>query len=178
MKVAFFDRDGTVIQDYADQEWKDINKPEFLPYAIESMQQVSGLGYKIIFISNQYLINDGIITDSRFQRVNNMFLNTLKRNGVEILDFYYCPHSEKEGCKCKKPKPGMILKALEEYPEIDLKSSFYVGDSEADIGISKYFDLEMFYLGKLNETTNQKKVFEIKDLQELVTRLKNLISEK
>lgn len=172
VKVAFLDRDGTVIKDYDDDEWINITQPEFLPYALESLKKICDLGYKIIFISNQYLINDKKISIDQFKAVNELFLSALKEYGIDILAFYYCPHSEEENCNCKKPKPGMILSALADYPMIKLESSFYVGDSEVDLGIASYFDLKTFYLKKLKANHGFEKVHEIKDLREVLANIK------
>lgn len=172
MKIAFFDRNGTVIKDYKDQEWARVVEPEFLPEAFENLRAVRKLGYEIIFISNQSLINEGIISEKQFSETNGIFLNRLQEEGIDVLDFFYCSHTNQENCNCKKPRPGLILEALLKYPEIDLKASFYVGDSEADIGIAKYFKLKMFYLGGDMQERVAQSIHPISHLKELVEALK------
>lgn len=85
MKIAFLDRDGTIIKDYPDEKWAMIKHSQFLDGSIAGMKKLIENGYYIIIITNQYLINDDIIT----------------------LDQYHC--------NCKKPKLGMINQALAEY---------------------------------------------------------------
>lgn len=62
MKIAFVDRDGTINKDYPDDDWRFIKEPEFLEGSIEALKEIRKKDYQIIIITNQYLINDGIIT--------------------------------------------------------------------------------------------------------------------
>lgn len=62
MKIAFVDRDGTIIEDYQDDVWSHIDEPVFLDGSLRALKEIIGKGYQIIIITNQYLINDGIIT--------------------------------------------------------------------------------------------------------------------
>lgn len=62
MKVAFLDRDGTIIEDYEDEKWKYVKEPVFIEGAIKALKAMKEKGYEIIIITNQYLINEGIIT--------------------------------------------------------------------------------------------------------------------
>lgn len=144
MKAAFLDRDGTIVKDYPDSEWASIKTIEFLEGSIEALKYIQNKGFEIIIITNQYLIGEKIIKLEDYQSFNNLFLKTLKRNGVDILDVFYCPHARSENCKCIKPNPGLINQALHKYPDIDLKESFYVGDSLCDMQLAKSFNL-MFY---------------------------------
>lgn len=146
MKVAFLDRDGTVIHDYPDLMWKYVKRPVFFEESIVTLKKLNELGYQIIFISNQYIINENIITQDQFEKINNLFLNHLKNNNVKILDFFYCPHTDDEKCNCKKPKPGLIMQALEKYPDIDMNMSIYIGDSIADVRLANLFNLKMFFI--------------------------------
>lgn len=144
MKVAFLDRDGTIIKNYPDMEWAKIKTPEFLEGSIEALKYIQNKGFEIIIITNQYLIGEKIIKLEDYQSFNNLFLKTLKRNGVDILDVFYCPHTRSENCKCIKPNPGLINQALNKYPDIDLKESFYIGDSVCDMKLANIFNLEFY----------------------------------
>ena len=66
LKIAFLDRDGTLIKDYPDEKWRGIKEPEFLEGSIEGLKRLKEMGYDFIIITNQYLINDGIISLIRF----------------------------------------------------------------------------------------------------------------
>nr|WP_269135860.1 HAD-IIIA family hydrolase [Sporosarcina cyprini] len=144
MKAAFFDRDGTIIEDYLDEEWTGVSEPVFLPGAIETLRQVRQKGYDIIIITNQYLINEGFITIKQYEKIQAKLLLELEKQGVDILAVYYCPHRRNEGCDCCKPETGMILQALNHYPSIDLKSSFVIGDSEVDVELARRMGMRGF----------------------------------
>ena len=160
MKIAFLDRDGTIIHDYPDADWRHVKEPEFYPDSIEFLRELQKCGYQFIFVSNQYLIADGIITEEQFHEVNNKFLQTLTDNNIDALKFLYCPHNEGNNCNCKKPNTGMIDVALAEFPEIKLNKSFYVGDSLVDVKLAEKFQLQMFHLTDtpLDEVTNYQQV--------------------
>lgn len=144
MKIAFLDRDGTIIKDYPDNMWKDIKSPEFLDGSIETLQHIKDRGFEIIIITNQYLIGEGIITLEDYQKFNDLFLKTLKQNGINVLDVFYCPHSRIQNCDCIKPKPGLINQAIHKYPDINLSSSLYVGDSDCDKELAKAFKIKFY----------------------------------
>lgn len=171
MKVAFLDRDGTIISDYPDAAWANITEPEFLPGSILALKKLQTAGYQIIIVSNQYLINEGIITETQFQLVQNRLLDILKKQGIDILDCFYCPHTDSDDCQCKKPKPGMILAALKKYPEIDLKDSFLVGDSLVDIGLAAYFGLPAYGIGLSNDSCKYRGFAPVASLNEAVERI-------
>lgn len=144
MKVAFLDRDGTIIRDYPDSEWSKIKTPEFLENSTDALQYIKSQGFEIIVITNQYLIGEGIITLDEYKKFSNSFLKTLKQNNVDILDVFYCPHARSKKCDCMKPNLGLINQALQKYPSIDLRESFYVGDSLCDRELAKSFNLTFY----------------------------------
>ena len=147
MKIAFLDRDGTIIEDYEDELWRSITEPIFINGAIDALKAIRQKGYKIIIITNQYLINEKIITLQQYKEVTDKFIRKLSDDGIEILDIFYCPHSREENCNCMKPKDGMIKMALEKYPKINLESSFIVGDSLCDVQLGERLGIKTFGIG-------------------------------
>ncbi|TMW71217.1 HAD-IIIA family hydrolase [Alteribacter natronophilus] len=147
MKVAFFDRDGTIIEDYADHEWTHVTFPVFMDGAIPVLKEVNRKGYAIIIITNQYIIGEGHITVDQYHDINRQMAKDLKRHGVIIHDIYYCPHARTGNCSCIKPKTGMIEKALNTHPGIDLTESFMIGDSAADVELAINMNIRGFGIG-------------------------------
>ncbi|MGL5041584.1 MAG: D-glycero-alpha-D-manno-heptose-1,7-bisphosphate 7-phosphatase [Culicoidibacterales bacterium] len=147
MKIAFLDRDGTIIKDYPDKLWQKQTEPEFLPHSFAAIRKFITSGYQIIIVTNQYLISDGIISLEQFEQFHHRFLAEMKLNGCEVLATYYCPHNDLANCACKKPKPGMINQALSNFPQIILEDSFYAGDSIVDIQLARQFNLKMYGIG-------------------------------
>ena len=144
MKIAFLDRDGTIVSDYPDEDWKGRIIPEVLDGALEGMKRLNQWGFEIIIVTNQYIINDGIITSDEYEQFTQNLKTIFDKNNVKVLDIFHCPHSSHEKCKCKKPMTGMIESALAKYPSIDLSNSIMIGDSESDHQLANKMNL-MFY---------------------------------
>ena len=88
LKIAFLDRDGTLIKDYPDEKWREIKEPEFLEGSIEGLKRLKEMGYDFIIITNQYLINDGIISLNDYQQFTGKFLKKLKEENIEDHDMH------------------------------------------------------------------------------------------
>ena len=147
MKIAFLDRDGTIVSDYPDQGWSHVIEPEFLPGAREGLESLNAHNFQIIIITNQYLINEGTITLEQYNNFTNKMLDQLAQWNIPILDIFYCPHRRDQACNCCKPKPGMILAACERYPKIQMELSILVGNSYTDIALAEQFQLRSFAIG-------------------------------
>jgi len=128
--AIFLDRDGTI-----NREIGYLSNPddfELLPNALEGMKKFQDMGYRLVIVTNQAGIGLGYYTKQDFYRVNKKMLTEVSRAGILIDKIYFCPHSKAENCPCRKPETGLILKAQEEL-DIDLKNSFFIGDSPWDI---------------------------------------------
>ena len=164
MKVAFLDRDGTIIEDYEDQAWRSVQKPVFLPNAIEGLKLFRHLGYELIVITNQYLIGENIITLEQYNKITELMVNELKNHGVSLLEIFYCPHSRSTKCSCRKPATGMIDAALLKNPTIQLPSSFIAGDSIVDIELGNKMGIRTFSLKAEANGLNYVKVNNLLDI--------------
>ena len=89
IKVAFLDRDGTIVKEYDDNGWINRTEPEFLSNSIEGLKAISHLGYKIIIITNQGLINKGYISWDNYNMFTSNMLRILLENGIEIFDIFF-----------------------------------------------------------------------------------------
>ena len=164
MKVAFFDRDGTIALDYSDREWSHIEDPVMMPYAVDAMKFINQLGYKIIIITNQYIIGEGYITQSQYEDYNKKLLSILKENDIEILDVFFCPHKRSDNCKCCKPATGMVESALLKYSEIDLDKSVVVGDSISDMQLAEELNVKAYGLGIDFDYAKYERIDNLKEL--------------
>jgi heptosyltransferase II len=126
--AVFFDRDGTLCKDSG--YMNNMNDLKIFS-EIERIRLLKENGYKLVGVSNQSGIARGIVDEGFVKEVNNIFID---RYGFD--DFYYCPHHPDEHCSCRKPEPGMLLKARAKHG-IDLKKSYVVGDKEADMLLAK-----------------------------------------
>ena len=136
-KAIFLDRDGTinVEKDY-------IYKSEDLIFeegTIDALKTFKNLGYILIVVSNQSGIARGYFTEEDLNIFNNNLNEILKKNGVEITEFYCCPHHPdgigeyKKVCECRKPNNKMIEDAIKKH-NIDREKSYMIGDKTSDIG--------------------------------------------
>lgn len=130
-KAVFFDRDGVINKERKDYV-KTISELEIFSGIIEPIKKLKGAGFNIIVITNQSAINRGLTTHQKVSEIHSAIQEFLKKNGTQIDSFYYCPHKPDENCLCRKPKPGLILRAADEM-QINLKSSWMIGDSDTDI---------------------------------------------
>lgn len=144
MKIAFLDRDGTIVSDYPDEDWKGRIIPEVLDGGLEGMKRLNQMGFEIIIVTNQYIINDGIITTDEYEQFTQNMKTIFDTNHVKVLDIFHCPHSSQEKCKCKKPMTGMIEMALAKYHSINLMNSIMIGDSESDQLLASNMNLKFY----------------------------------
>lgn len=130
-KAVFLDRDGVINKERSDYV-KTVSELEILPNLYESIKQLKKAGFIVVVITNQSAINRGLTNHDNINHIHSFIQEYLKRHGTCIDAFYYCPHKPDENCACRKPKPGLLIKAANEL-HIDLKSSWMIGDSDSDI---------------------------------------------
>jgi len=136
-KAIFIDRDGTLIEDRG--YICDFIQVNIFPFSFEAVKVINENGFKVIVITNQSSIARGICTEYQVQKLHNKMEELFRSNGAIINAFYYCPFYElgviekyKKRDECRKPLPGMILKAAKDL-NIDLNESFMLGDNIKDV---------------------------------------------
>lgn len=139
--AVFLDRDGTINKEvgYLD----NLDKIQIIPGAPEAIRLINLSGMKAIVITNQAGVARGLFTEELVQKANEVIQSELKKSGAYVDKFYYCPHHPTEGkgiyrqtCKCRKPAPGMLFSASEDF-NIDLAESYLVGDTFRDTQAAK-----------------------------------------
>ena len=150
-KAIFLDRDGVINQvnlvDGKPYPPKDISELILLPKVNEALQLLKDAGYVLIVITNQ---PDVVRGKTKIEVVEA--INQFLKDSLPIDDFFTCYHDDIEDCSCRKPKPGNILKAADQY-NINIPRSFMIGDRWRDIeaGISagcKTFFIDYSYQEK------------------------------
>lgn len=140
-KAIFLDRDGT-INKYTGF-LRNIDDFELLPGVTEAIKAINRSGYLAVVITNQPVIARGEVTHSELDMIHKKMETLLGKGGAYLDALYYCPHHPDKGydgeipelkfdCDCRKPKPGMLHKAAEDF-NIDLSRSYMIGDGENDI---------------------------------------------
>ena len=140
-KAIFLDRDGTI--NIYKGFLRHVEDFELIPGIAEAIKKINASGYLCIVVTNQPVISRGEVTVDELDTIHKKMETELGLKGAYIDGLYYCPHHPHKGyegevpelkieCECRKPKPGMLLKAAEDF-NIDLSQSYMVGDSENDI---------------------------------------------
>ncbi len=140
-KAVFLDRDG-VINRYMGF-LRDISDFELIDGVAKAIRIINDSGYLCIVVTNQPVIARGEVTRDELDEIHAKMETMLGKEGAYIDGLYVCPHHPDKGfkgeipelkvdCDCRKPKPGMLLKAAEEY-NIDLSQSWMIGDSWRDV---------------------------------------------
>ena len=173
-KAIFLDRDGT-INKYVGF-LRDIYDFELLPGVAEAIRKINESGYLAIVITNQPVIARGEVTWEQLEEIHNKMETLLGKEGAYLDAIYFCPHHPDKGfegeipelkidCDCRKPKPGLIYKAAEEF-NIDLSQSWMVGDGKNDILAGKNAGCKTALIGSNDFDQN----ISINSLQEFVEK--------
>lgn len=144
-KAIFLDRDG-IINEYVGF-LTDIKEFRLLDGVAEAIRKINASGYLAIVVTNQPIIARGEVSFTELQEIHNKMETLLGAEGAYIDAIYFCPHHPDKGfegerveykisCDCRKPKPGMLLKAAEDF-NIDLSRSWMVGDGKNDVEAGK-----------------------------------------
>lgn len=149
-KAIFFDRDGTLIKDVHYLSSQD--QVEILPGIINFCLDLQKKGYLLFVVTNQSGVARGFFDEQFVQKIHLYLDSIFKKSGINFKKFYYCPHHKeakilkyKKECECRKPNPGMILKAAKEF-DIDLSQSLMFGDKELDIKAGQAAGCKSFYI--------------------------------
>lgn len=134
-RVVFLDRDGVINRD-SPAYIKSPAEFEFLPRSLEALCALTANHFKTIVITNQSAVNRGMITTETLEQMHAAMTAEVRAIGGDILDIFFCPHTPEEDCACRKPKPGMILRARDKH-QVDLSRALMVGDSAKDIACAR-----------------------------------------
>ena len=148
-KAIFLDRDGVINFD-SPHYIKDISEVKIIPDVAKYLSLLKESGFLLIIITNQSAVGRGIITEQKLHEINSYIITQLKKNDVLIDGLYFCPHSPVDECECRKPKPGLIFQATNDF-DIDLRNSWMIGDKESDIIAGKQANCRT-YLNKQNSS--------------------------
>ena len=133
MKTIFLDRDGVINRnrprgDYV-RNWEEF---QFLPGSREAIARLTQAGFRLLVVTNQACIDKGIVSWAMVQEIHTRMVQEIVRAGGWIEAVLCCPHLADAGCGCRKPRPGLLQRAHEEY-QVDLGQAILVGDSVTDM---------------------------------------------
>lgn len=137
MRAIFLDRDGVIIRKAPDGEYvTDWCEVEFLPGSLEAIAAFHSLCYKVVIVTNQRGLAAGKIQLSKLLEIHARMNKVIASCGGGVSGIYFCPHDISEDCPCRKPKPGMLLRAAAEH-QLTLPECWMIGDAATDIAAGK-----------------------------------------
>ena len=157
-KAVFLDRDGTINKYIG--FLRDENEFELLPEVTKAIKTINESGYLAIVVTNQPVIARGEVTYEQLETIHEKMETLLGHDGAYLDAIYFCPHHPDKGfegevaelkiaCECRKPKPGMLLKASKDY-NIDLGQSWMIGDGKNDVMAGKAAGCKTALIGSDN----------------------------
>jgi D-glycero-D-manno-heptose 1,7-bisphosphate phosphatase len=129
--AVFLDRDGVINRTRPDyvRRWDQF---EFLPGALEALRDLAREHLPVLVVSNQSAVGRGLMSPWDLEEIDARMLEMVTAAGGRIDGAYYCPHAPQEGCVCRKPAPGLLLRAMRRFG-VDPGRSCLVGDGVADM---------------------------------------------
>lgn len=136
-KILLIDRDGVINSKSKKGRylnyWNDFS---FIKRTVKSMKKLSSLGYSFIVITNQAGVARGFTKVNELKNIHKKMINYLYKKGIKILKVYTCTHGWEDDCNCRKPKPGMLFRASNEFL-FRLDQTFFIGDDDRDMQAAK-----------------------------------------
>ena len=132
--AVFLDRDGTLVHDGG-----YLHRPEDyrrLPGVAEGLALLRDAGYRLVVVTNQSGIGRGYFGAGDLARFQEALVKDLRALGIELDGSYVCPHRPDEGCPCRKPRPGLVHRAIRDL-HLDPARSFAVGDRLRDVELAR-----------------------------------------
>jgi D-glycero-D-manno-heptose 1,7-bisphosphate phosphatase len=149
LKAVFLDKDGTMIPEIPYDV--DVNKESLSEDVVEGLQILQSHGYLLVIVSNKTGITHGYFSVEQLNAVKERINSMCSRIGIYLDGFYYCPHHPDGVCDCRKPEPGLLLKAAGDM-DIDLSSSWMIGDILNDVEAGNRAGCKSILINNGNET--------------------------
>ena len=134
--ILFIDRDGTLVEEPADQQVDRLDKVRLMPGVIPALLALRAAGFGFVMVTNQ----DGLGTPSfplhDFQVTQDFILRLFGSQGIEFEQVLICPHFKHDGCECRKPGLALITPYLAANP-IEATRSFVIGDRDTDLQLAR-----------------------------------------
>ncbi len=133
-RFVALDRDGTIIeqQEYLSQP----GDVRLLPAAAAGLRSMRAMGLGLVVVTNQSAVGRGFFNLAQVEAVHARLRELLRAQGVELDGIYTCPHTPGDGCECRKPRPGLLLRAARELG-FHPADAFVIGDKPCDIDLGR-----------------------------------------
>jgi D-glycero-D-manno-heptose 1,7-bisphosphate phosphatase len=152
-ETFFLDRDGVINRKLPDDYVKTWREFAFLPGAQEALRRLTEAGKRLVIVTNQRGIARGLMSEADLADIHTRMLAELAAAGALITAIYYCPH-DNEQCFCRKPQPGLLLQARQDFPAIDFARAVLIGDSRSDLEAARRAGCRTFFISGKDEQTD------------------------
>lgn len=131
-RLVLLDRDGTLNRKAPEGDWvKRVEELELLPGAARAVRRLNDAGIPVAVVSNQRGVAVGLIAPDELERIHAALAERLAAEGARLDAIYHCPHERGE-CDCRKPQPGLLVRAAADF-DVPLAETAMVGDSDSDV---------------------------------------------
>jgi imidazoleglycerol-phosphate dehydratase/histidinol-phosphatase len=134
-RVLFIDRDGTLIEEPADEQVDSLAKLRLVPGVIAALQRLVHAGFRLVLVSNQDGLGTASFPAAAFREPQDFLRSLLESQGIRFDAEFFCPHFERDNCDCRKPQTGLLTQYLADTP-IDREHSYVIGDRETDLQLA------------------------------------------
>lgn len=131
-RFVFVDRDGTINVESPGVYVLSVDDMRLLPGAADGLRRLRDRGLGVVVVSNQAPVARGWIGADDLDAINSRMLELLADDGVTVDGVYCCPHDDGDGCDCRKPEPGLLVRAARDLG-FDPGDAFVVGDKDSDL---------------------------------------------
>lgn len=131
-QAVFLDRDGTIAEEMG--YLNHLSRFQVYPFSARTIRRLNGAGMPVVVVTNQSGVGRGFFPEELVHRIHERLIAELAGGGARVDAIYYCPHSSSDDCACRKPRPGMLVRAAREH-RLAVRGSWVVGD--------RYTDMEM-----------------------------------
>ena len=145
LKVLFIDRDGTLIEEPADNQVDALHKVRLVPGVISALQRLRDLGYRFVMISNQDGLGTTSFPQADFEVCQEHTLALFASQGINFDEVFICPHRENDGCDCRKPRTGLLTRFLAN-TGLDMASCAVIGDRNTDMQLAEALGIRGFQI--------------------------------
>lgn len=135
VRAVFLDRDGVINRNRPDyvKAWEEF---EFLPGALKALERLAGSPFYIVVVTNQSAVGRGLLSWQDLEEIHARMEMEIRQAGGRLNGVYCCPHTPADLCDCRKPSPGLLLRAAKDL-NLDLGASWLIGDSLNDVAAAQ-----------------------------------------
>jgi imidazoleglycerol-phosphate dehydratase / histidinol-phosphatase len=134
--IVFVDRDGTLIEEPADEQVDALEKLRFMPSVFTALEQLQRRGFRLVIVTNQDGLGSPSYPRAAYNAVHEFMIDAFASQGVQFDAVFVCPHRLADACACRKPATALIEDYLREHP-IDIAGSWMIGDRDTDLQFAR-----------------------------------------